>query len=240
MRSTVPVMAPTQADSLTTGRKVRVLTTLPTPLFEPLRQTFPDLEIRRVPEEGEVPPDAEGEVLLTMTWGSENLADLVARGVRWVHAFGTGIDRFPFEALGDRVLTCSRGASAIPISEWVLAVMLAAEKKLPETWIHERERWELMSLGGLHGRTLALLGIGGIGAAVATRALAFGMRVCALRRSEAPSPIAGVELVTAVLVDAELSDRLVEQTPDDDLGGLFGSVLGPRRGVVVVPVRPSP
>jgi phosphoglycerate dehydrogenase-like enzyme len=178
-------------------RNVRVLSTLPLPLLEPLRRRFPEVEIVHLPEEGKLPPEASGEVLLTMTWGSPNLADVVARGVRWVHAFGTGIDRFPFEALGDRVLTCSRGASAVPISEWVLAVMLAAEKKLPETWIHEPEGWQLLSLGGLHGRTLGLVGIGGIGAAVATRALAFGMRVRALRRTDTPSPVPGVEVVTS-------------------------------------------
>ena len=33
-------------------------------------------------------------------------------------------------------------------------------------------RWNMADLGGLHGKTLGLLGIGGIGQAVATRALA--------------------------------------------------------------------
>jgi len=194
-------------------RNPRVLSTLPPPLLEPLRHALPEVEILHVPEEGKIPADAKGEVLLTMTWGSPNLADVVARGVRWVHAFGTGIDRFPFDALGDRVLTCSRGASAVPISEWVLAVMLAAEKKLPETWIHEPERWELMSLGGLFGRTLGLVGIGGIGAAVATRALAFGMRVHALRRTNAPSPVPGVEIVTSKSDLLAESDHLVIAAP---------------------------
>ena len=64
----------------------------------------------------------------------------LARGVRWVHTFGTGVERFPFDALGGRLLTCSRGASAMPIAEWVLAVMLAVEKRLPETWIARAAR----------------------------------------------------------------------------------------------------
>jgi phosphoglycerate dehydrogenase-like enzyme len=86
-------------------------------------------------------------------------------------------------------------------------MMLAAEKKLPETWIHQPPaHWSIGSLGGLHGRTLGLIGIGGIGQAVATRALAFGMRVRALRRSDAPTPVAGVEIVRnlgALLGDAD-------------------------------------
>ena len=31
-------------------------------------------------------------------------------GIRWIHILGAGADGFPFEAVGDRVLTCSRGA----------------------------------------------------------------------------------------------------------------------------------
>ncbi len=107
-------------------------------------------------------------MLLTHAKGGPNLSQVVARGVSWVHAYGTGVDGFPFAALGDRVLTCSRGASAVPIAEWVLAVMLAAEKKLPESWIHEPPaHWSVAGLGGLHGRTLGLLGLGGIGEQVA-------------------------------------------------------------------------
>jgi phosphoglycerate dehydrogenase-like enzyme len=175
---------------------MRVLTHLPLQLLERVRRELPDVELVPVPMQGEVPADVRGEVLLTHAKGSPNLGSLVSRGVRWVHAYGTGVDDFPFDALGDRILTCSRGSSAIPIAEWVLAVVLAAEKQLPESWIHEPPpHWSLAGLGGLHGRTLGLLGLGGIGRAVATRALAFGMRVRALRRSGAPSTIDGVEVL---------------------------------------------
>jgi phosphoglycerate dehydrogenase-like enzyme len=141
-------------------------------------------------------------VLLTYTWGAPNLAEVVSRGVRWIHTFGTGVDAFPFAAIGDRTLTCARGASAVPIAEWVLAMLLAFEKHLPDAWITGRAAWKRLELGGLQGRTLGLLGLGGIGTAVAQRALPFGMQVIAHRRSGAASPIAGVELV------ADLDDLL--------------------------------
>jgi phosphoglycerate dehydrogenase-like enzyme len=186
---------------------LRVLTHVPLQLLEPVRRALPEVELVFVPMQGELPEGVRGDVLLTHAKGSPNLASVVARGVRWVHAYGTGVNEFPFAALGGRPLTCSRGASAIPIAEWVLAVMLAAEKRLPETWIHEPPaHWSIGSLGGLHGRSLALVGIGGIGQAVAVRALAFGMRVSALRRRDAPSPIAGVAIARdlgALLADAD-------------------------------------
>ena len=186
---------------------LRVLTQVPIPLLGGVQRELPDVELVFIPMQGELPEALRGDVLLTHAKGAPNLASVLARGVRWVHAYGTGVNEFPFAALGEVPLSCSRGSSAIPIAEWTLAVMLAAEKKLPESWIHEPPaHWSIASLGGLYGRTLALIGIGGIGQAVATRALAFGMRVRALRRSDAPSPVAGVEIVRdlgALLANAD-------------------------------------
>jgi len=178
------------------GREIRILTQVPLPLLTRVGERFPKAELVPVPTEGDAPPDVRGEVLLTMAWGSPNMASLLARGVRWVHAYGTGVDAFPRRALGGVPLTCSRGASAIPIAEWVMAMLLAAEKRLPGSWIDEPpERWNILDLGGLHGRTLGLVGLGGIGRATAERALAFGMEVLATRRTRRPSPVAGVALV---------------------------------------------
>jgi phosphoglycerate dehydrogenase-like enzyme len=102
----------------------------------------------------------------------------------------------------------------VPIAEFAMAAMLAAEKRLPESWIHEPPaHWSIASLGGLRGRTLGLVGLGGIGCELARLALAFGMRVLALRRSDAPSPVAGVERARdlgALLAEA---DHLVLAVP---------------------------
>ncbi|MAE94132.1 MAG: hypothetical protein CL910_05675 [Deltaproteobacteria bacterium] len=192
-----------------------VLSHLPAGLLRPLEEQYPEIEIHVVPEEGAVPRDLRGEVLLTQAWGSPNLAEVLARGVRWVHAFGTGVNDFPFEALGGVPLTCSRGASAVPIAEWVLAMILAAEKQLPEAWIEAPpERWNTTRfLGGLAGRTLGIVGLGGIGQAVARRALAFDMEVLGLRRRDAAPPISGVERVSDLATLIAGSDHLVIAAP---------------------------
>jgi phosphoglycerate dehydrogenase-like enzyme len=150
-----------------------------------------------------------------MTWGSPNLAQVLARGVRWIHALGTGIDRFPLHLLNGQALTCSRGASAIPIAEWVLAMMLAFEKRLPEAWIHEQpaDGWHGGALGALHGRTLGLVGFGGIGSAVAERALPFGMRVRAHRRTGTASGRSDVEIVPTLDELVATADHLVLAAP---------------------------
>jgi phosphoglycerate dehydrogenase-like enzyme len=133
--------------------------------------------------------------------------------VRWVHVLGTGIDRFPAHLLAGQVLTCSRGASAVPIAEWVMATMLAFEKRLPETWIHAAGEWGPRRLGTLHGRTLGLVGVGGIGSAVAARALPFGMRVRACRRTAAPPAMEAIEIVGSLPELVASADHLVIAAP---------------------------
>jgi phosphoglycerate dehydrogenase-like enzyme len=194
---------------------LRILTQLPRERLERIATDLPWVELVEVPTEGELAAGIHGQVLLTMPWGSPNLASVVERGVRWVHAVGTGVDRFPFDALlpGQR-LTCSRGASAVPIAEWVMAMVLAAEKQLPGTWIEKPPpRWSQAQLGTLEGKTLALLGLGSIGEAVARRALPFGMRVRALRRTPTPSPVEGVEMVTELQALLAAADHLVLALP---------------------------
>jgi phosphoglycerate dehydrogenase-like enzyme len=197
----------------TGARPVCVLTHLPEGLLARVCDEVPEATLCAIPQEGPIPDDARGEVLFTLTWGAPNLAQALERGVRWVHTFGTGVDRFPFDLLGERPLACARGASAGPIAEWVLAVMLAAEKKLPQAWTGEpRPRWSDLQLGGLRGRTLGLIGLGGIGQEVARLALAFGMRVLAHRRSDKPSPLAGIDIVPLDKL-LEASDHLVVAAP---------------------------
>jgi len=193
----------------------RVLVQVRETLARRVAAAMSEVEVVSIPLEGELPADAAGEVLLTFTWGSPNLSQVLARGVRWVHALGTGIDRFPLHLLTDQTLTCSRGASAVPIAEWVLAVMLAFEKRLPDAWIRgvPADGWSRARFGTLEGKTLGLVGLGGIGVAVAERALPFGMRVRACRRTAAPAPIPGVEVVASLVDLAASADHLVLATP---------------------------
>jgi phosphoglycerate dehydrogenase-like enzyme len=176
---------------------------------------MPDVEIVAIPREGQVAPGVCGEVLLTFPWASPNLASVLTRGVRWVHTLGTGVDAFPVHLLTDQIVTCSRGGSAIPIAEWVLAMMLAFEKHLPDAWIHAAPQsgWNRATLGTLHGKTLGLVGLGGIATAVAERARPFGMRICAYRRRAAPAAIAGVEVLPSLPALVATADHLVLAAP---------------------------
>ncbi len=181
-----------------------------------IRAAYPDVEIVEV-HSLTPPPELRAEVFFGGYAQSEQLlAWLDGCEIQWVQIAGTGVDRFPPELYGNgRVVTCARGAVAVPISEWVLASMLAFEKRIPDIWLHDApERWNLAALGGLSGRTLGLVGLGGIGTAIVERARSFGMRIVATRRHpDAPSPIAGVEVVASLDDLLAAADHLVLAAP---------------------------
>jgi phosphoglycerate dehydrogenase-like enzyme len=189
---------------------MRVLNEMGANAGERIRSAFPEAEVIDV--WGDPPDDDLRADVLFGGWGPHSAE--YARRVEWVQLGGTGIDKVPRDILDAGTVTCARGASAVPISEWVLGTMLAFEKRFPDVWLHEPpEHWNFAKLGGLHGKTLAIVGFGGIGQAIAERALPFEMRVLAVRRTEAPSPIEGVELRGAFDDVIGEADHLVLAVP---------------------------
>lgn len=177
-----------------------------------VRHDFPDVEIVDFDPDGP-PPGFTADVMFG-GWGQwEQLAPWV-RTVPWVQLSGTGVDGLPAELFEGRTVTCARGASGVAISEFVVAAMLAFAKDMPAVWLSEPPKhWNFHRLSTLEHKTLALVGIGGIGTEIAKRVLPFGMRVRAVRRTAAPSPVEGVEVVTDfsdLLPDA---DHLVLAAP---------------------------
>jgi len=196
------------------GRTVRAyLGTLAPALVPLLEQGSPGVEFST--DAGT--PSEVLAVLLDDRTGLPGLEEAITPEVRWIHVLGAGVDKFPLRAVGDRTLTCSRGAAAPAIAEFVLAAMLAFEKKIPEIWIAEPpERWGAVGLGGLRGRTLGLIGLGAIGVEIARRALPFEMRVVASRRTASRSPVPGVEVMTSLREMLSVSDHVVIAAPATD------------------------
>ncbi len=196
----------------------------PTPA---IRERFPTVEFISVRTDGPMSDDVVGEVCITQAARTGNLEEVLQRGVRWVHVLGQGVDHFPFEHLGDRTLTCARGVNAVPIAEWVVAMLLTAVKQLPDHWLSEPpRRWVLADLGSLEGATVGLVGLGSINRAVAERLTPFGCRMVAVTRSGTPSPVSGVEVTTDVREAVADADHVVLGVPltpetehmfDDDL-----------------------
>ncbi len=145
-------------------------------------------------------------------------------GLRWIQSASTGMDFYPPWLLDGApqggtprreasVVTCARGVSAVPIADYVLAAVLAFEKRLDAVRMQGPEDWRRETLGSLSGKRLGLAGFGAIGRAVAERARAFGLTVGAVRRSGWAEPEPGVEPFDRLEDLAAASDHLVLALP---------------------------
>jgi phosphoglycerate dehydrogenase-like enzyme len=152
---------------------------------------------------------AQIDVALTLDLPFD-VADVAPR-LRWVQAVGVGTGQLQSAGLAEAGirLSSAAGTSGVSIAEFVMARLLEEAKRLREIdAAQKRHEWEPLFGSQLGGRTLGLIGLGAINAAVAERAKAFGMRVLATRRTAGPGATA--PNVDQVLPTSALHELLSE------------------------------
>ena len=112
-----------------------------------------------------------------------------APNLRWVHAIASGVNRYLYPEFrdGEVLLTSEKGQVGPQLADHAFALLLALTRKVasairlgPDAW--EQRRALRMEETELTGKVMGIVGFGGTGRAVATRAAAFGMRCLALDR----------------------------------------------------------
>jgi len=114
-----------------------------------------------------------------------------ARELSLLQVSGTGVDPlFPAGGLAQRVQIANlHGPHLDSVRDHVVALLLATARDLPRVIAQQVEhRWEAFPSAPVAGKTLTLLGYGGIGRRVAPVARALGMSVRAVRRSTSIAP----------------------------------------------------
>src|SRR5882724_4684597 len=117
--------------------------------------------------------------------------DLRARApqLKWLHQTPAGASNLREGDLWGSAITVttSRGYNnTLPIAEYVLATMLLFAKSLPQAFRDQAQRsFDRREYRPvlMHGKTLGIVGLGGIGSDAARLAKALGMQVVATRRS---------------------------------------------------------
>jgi phosphoglycerate dehydrogenase-like enzyme len=153
-----------------------------------------------------------------------------AAKLRWIQSPAIGLERtmYPELIAHPVVMTNPRGIFSDTIADHVLSLVTAFARQLPRSLRQQlRHDWNPADYRVIHlaDCTLGIVGLGGIGAAVAHRAAAFGMRVVAVdaRRTERPPEVA--ELWPPGQLDHLLgqSDFVVICAPETpETRGLFG------------------
>lgn len=125
------------------------------------------------------------EMDVLYTWGFP--AELLPRApkLRWIQVMGAGVNAFLDAPFPPRVvLTRIEGVFSPWMAEYTLGWLLWSTQQMEVFRGAQRlRRWEPLPTTPLHGRTLAVIGLGSIGRAIARAARAFGMRVIGMNRS---------------------------------------------------------
>ena len=120
-----------------------------------------------------------------------------ASNLRWVQVQSAGVDRYlqiqPLMENDALVLSNFRGIHGPSIADHSMAMLLSLTRNLNHYGANQREgKWSKSSPPtnsvALDGKTMLVVGLGGIGTQIAQRANGFGMRVIGTRRSDSPSP----------------------------------------------------
>lgn len=112
--------------------------------------------------------------------------------LRFVHQIPAGVSNLAESDLwaGSIPVSSGRGAgSTLAIAEWAIAVIMALYKELPRAFGQRAAgAFDRQAFAGrqVAGKTLAVIGLGGIGREIARLGRALGMRVIGTRRSSEP------------------------------------------------------
>ena len=146
----------------------------------------------------------------------------------WVAALSAGVDRYmsmkPLVENDRIVLTNMRAVHGPAIADHAFGMLLVLTRNL-EYYRDSQEsgQWQEnpppTPSTSLHGKTMLVVGIGGIGSEIAQRAHGFGMRVIATRRSETPAPdyverVGKPQDLLAMLPEADVVAVCVPLTPE--------------------------
>jgi phosphoglycerate dehydrogenase-like enzyme len=135
----------------------------------------------------------------------------------YVQSIGAGTDQFPRQRLAERGirLASAQGVNARAVSEHAMALILALARKLPQARDHQAKKvWRGM-IGDisrredeLGGKTLLVIGLGGIGSRLARLAKAFDLRVIGIRKNPAAGgdgadAVYGIDALHRLLPEAD-------------------------------------
>ncbi|MFQ5981792.1 MAG: D-2-hydroxyacid dehydrogenase [Woeseiaceae bacterium] len=171
-------------------------------------------------EPDQTAPDSIADADVFMGYCSPRIVRQLPR-LRWIHTYSVGVDRCLLnEEVRERdfIMSNNQRVSGPSIAEHAIALMMTLSKNLHYYQAQQyRQHWMRDAGPGtdLSGKTMLVLGLGGIGTETARRASALGMRVIATRNSsrEGPDFVAKVGLSEEMHEFAGEADVVVNALP---------------------------
>jgi len=202
----------------------------------PLRSAAPGVELVSVATLAEATQAVAGAQALIGFCQQEIFA--AADSLHWVQVYFAGVERcvvLPGMRTGKLVLSNGQRLSSPTIGDHAIALTYALVRGLDAYHAAQLQgKWEPQAItstrgfGELSGRTMLVVGLGGIGTQVAQRAHALGMRVLATRgsRREGPDYVEYVGLADEAITLAPQADVVVNAAPlTDSTRGMFNKAF---------------
>ncbi len=155
-----------------------------------LQQDFPQLEVVHLSDYDRVTEEI-ADADIAMSWSLRGEQIKAAKKLKWIHSTATAVHALmsPELCASDIVVTNARDVHGPVVAEHAMALVLALAKRLPQAVRHQRQKhwaqhdlWEASPRPReLHGATMTIVGLGGIGRPLAKLANAMGLRVIGVR-----------------------------------------------------------
>jgi phosphoglycerate dehydrogenase-like enzyme len=179
--------------------KTLVVATAPMPeaVWSRLAVEFPDCEIIDARESAALDRWLSRAIIFYGLSPGKRVED--AAGLRWIQLASAGVppELCPLARRRGIAVTNLAGLYGTSIAQHALGMMLMLARNLHVALCNQlARRWDrnvANTMADLHGRTLAIIGLGNIGREIARLGKAFGMRVIGCRRTDRPTP--GVDQV---------------------------------------------
>lgn len=140
----------------------------------------PGVEVRFLPQGESLREHIADVEILFGHLGEDAIPEATA--LRWVHQPHAGVEGFMYPAFkaSDVILTNCRGLYGTQIAEHAFALLLSITRRIPDQLeFMKTKHWERVPCVELAGMTMGILGLGGIGRAIAARAQAFEFNIIA-------------------------------------------------------------
>ena len=173
----------------------------------------------------------QADIAFDFDWQAPERLGERAPKLRWVQATSAGVGAF-MKRTGlestDLVVTTAGGVHAVPLAEFAVTGALHFIKGIPELSRRQRDhRWERYTTAQLAGRTVTVVGLGGIGRQVVATFRALGTNVIAVgrpgREYELPAGVRRTDTseLSAVLPQTDVLVLCCPLTPATE--GLLGA-----------------
>lgn len=186
-------------------------------VHEYMGRELPEARVRMIDLEALRRDGARASVLIPSMAGIDDALMDRIEGLRLIQQWGAGLEGVDIMAASERGIAVANvpsaeSGNAVSVAEWCIMAAIAVSRHLPalQRGIRSGAPWGAPTGRALLGRTAGIIGLGGIGQALATRLQPFGMRLLGLKRR--PDPALKQRLGLDWIGDLSALDQLLQES----------------------------